>query len=419
MDAELRKLPLSQDLLNYYRDRLEKCEQDYTASASLIDTVRVHHDEVHQATWEAHKRAGEIADLQAALSEAEVALFEEKRRVLKLLAEVDELKVQELKDRKKIRYLLKIGSRPEAETTYFRDQLDKRLVKIARDMGGGIDEFDQAVLDRHTEEEDIHIMEDEVAALKLTVSSLRTQLSDQAKNYEATITGLRRDRQLQMDEERVRRQHETQKMADLLEKCQRLRALSRENIRELIHTKKSTHAYERRLMEERSTMVEQLHQCQKELAAEKEKVEVAEKLVEERLVRKQEHIVHELRTQLGKYEKEVNTNNAKLETIERAHRKRVSHLEARLSALTASYASLKRRRDFEIEGFTADISSLRKQLKHLERSILKYAPLEDRELVLLNIAKETGERVAKMSSDLHGLKAKVYAADRDLRMVPV
>ncbi len=50
-----------------------------------------------------------------------------------------------------------------------------------------------------------------------------------------------------------------------------------------------------------------------------------------------------------------------------------------------SYNSLKKRRDYEIEGFTNDILMLRKQLKILEKNILKYGPLEDKELQLLNL----------------------------------
>ena len=38
-----------------------------------------------------------------------------------------------------------------------------------------------------------------------------------------------------------------------------------------------------------------------------------------------------------------------------------------------------------MEGFTSDILSLRQQLRNLEKSILKYGALEDKELILLNI----------------------------------
>ncbi|KAG5462795.1 MAG: hypothetical protein BJ554DRAFT_3514, partial [Olpidium bornovanus] len=55
-----------------------------------------------------------------------------------------------------------------------------------------------------------------------------------------------------------------------------------------------------------------------------------------------------------------------------------------------SYKTLKRRRDLEIEGFTNDILILRKQLKVLEKHILKFGPVEDRELQLLTIGGVSG-----------------------------
>ena len=79
-----------------------------------------------------------------------------------------------------------------------------------------------------------------------------------------------------------------------------------------------------------------------------------------------------------------------------------------------SYSSLKRRRDYEIEGFTNDILILRKQLKVLEKNILKFGPLEDKELVLLNLARETGLKAAKISTDLQGYKSKIYNIEKQV-----
>ncbi|KNC97914.1 uncharacterized protein SPPG_09420 [Spizellomyces punctatus DAOM BR117] len=417
MNHDVRNLPLSQDLLNYYRERLERCEHDYKEALDKIDALRIPHDDAHRVTWEAHKKAEEVASLQKALRDAELALFDEKRAFLKLLAENDELKVQELKDRKKIRYLLKIAPCPEPETTYFREKLDKRLVKISRGKEKPVEGRDkgEGIGVGNLDQRDMIIMEDEIEALKLTVTSLRTQLEEQGRAYEATVAALKRDRQTQIDEEKARREHESQRISELLEKLQKLRALCRENIRELLHTKKASHAYEKKLVEEKAALLEDLRSTGSQLAVERDKAESAERTIESRVTKKQETLVGDLRSQLGKYEKELHTAKSKCDEIERTFKKKVEYLQSRLSAITSSYTALKRRRDYEIEGFTNDILILRKQLKVLERSILKYAPLEDKELVLLNLAKETGERVGKISSELHGLKAKVYATEEEVR----
>ena len=80
-----------------------------------------------------------------------------------------------------------------------------------------------------------------------------------------------------------------------------------------------------------------------------------------------------------------------------------------------SYKSLQKRRNYEIEGFTNDILILRKQLKTLEKTILKFGPLEDRECVLLTETQKTGQRAVKISKDLIGLKGKIWQSEKDLR----
>ncbi|KAI9093069.1 hypothetical protein DFS34DRAFT_652657 [Phlyctochytrium arcticum] len=388
MRTDIRDLPLSQDLLDYYRQRLDQWEKDYQDVLDKIDCVRLQHEDAHRVAWEAHKRTAEIADLQKALSDAE-----------------------ELKDRKKIRYLLKITPTPENETTYFRNKLDKRLVEVENEplqkmTRNGRDE-DSIPMDR----------DDEIESLRVNLASLRTQLEEQTQMYEATIAGLKRDRQTRMDEEKSRRQYESQKIEDLMEKLQKLRALCRENIKELLHTKKSANAYEKRLVEEKTNLVEELHSSKSQLTTEQHKAENAEKNIENRVTKKQETLVTDLRSQLGRYEREIHSLKAKSDDTEKGYKRRIDYLQSRLSAVTSTYTALKRRRDYEIEGFTNDILMLRKQLKMLERNILRYAPLEDKELVLLNLAKETGQRVSKISSELHGLKAKIYSTEEDVRSI--
>lgn len=55
-----------------------------------------------------------------ALSDAQAFLFEERQRLLALQAENDELKLQELQDRKRIQHLLAMTQPLEQEITYIR-----------------------------------------------------------------------------------------------------------------------------------------------------------------------------------------------------------------------------------------------------------------------------------------------------------
>lgn len=348
--------------------------------------------------------------------------------------------VQELRDRRKIRYLLSISNIPEDETTYFRDQLDKRLVRIsskptvkrsvAVDGGepvptgvvrpGKENKASNGTKDVRGEQEkeqerDIVIMEDEIEALKLTVTSLRAQLSEQKKSYEETIQGLLHDRRTRMEEEKARKKYEADRIDDLTKKVEKLRVLCRENTRELLFTKKRAHTTEQKLVEEKTRLMDDVRALQNQVAEENRRNETAERVIEAKISRKHEGLVSELRSQLGKYEEDMRHIKTKSEAADLSNKKRLSYLQQRLESISSSHKSLQKRRHYEIEGFTNDILMLRKQLKTLEKTILKFGPLEDRECVLLNMAKETGDRAAKISTELQKLKHKVYEAENEMR----
>ena len=76
-----------------------------------------------------------------------------------------------------------LSGAPEEEITYFRDRLDKRLIKIPY-QGHSKTTANMNLQDKKNwEEQDIIIMEDEVESLKLRVLALDTQLDEQVSEY--------------------------------------------------------------------------------------------------------------------------------------------------------------------------------------------------------------------------------------------
>ncbi|KAH6568662.1 hypothetical protein BASA60_008527 [Batrachochytrium salamandrivorans] len=413
--SELKHLPLSEELLEYYRRRIESSENEFQSATQRIDQLSISHNDSHKLSWELHKRAQEVVEMQQALSDFQTALFDERKHTLRIVADNDQLKIQELKDRKKIRFLLSLGGAPEEEVTYFRDRLDKRLVKIARVSKGPASGISDKIEKGKIEEQDLIILEDEVQGLKLTVSALQTQLDEQRKAYDDTLSGLMKDRSNKTEEERVRREYDAVKVEEYLSTIKKLRTLCRENTRELLRTKKVSHAHERNLIEEKAAMVKELNSLQARLSHEHDRNENAEKVIESRVNRKQESIVADLRHHISKLEADVRAAKLLHDQTEAANTRKINYFKSRLETVNASYTSLKRRRDYEIEGFTNDILSLRKQLRTLEKNILKFSPLEDKELVLLNLARLTGERASKISTQLQSLKTKVYATEKEVQ----
>lgn len=76
------------------------------------------------------QREEEISELQKALSDMQVYLFQEREHVLRLFAENDRLKIQEVEDRKRIQHLLTLSQPLGGEITYFRKKTSQKPVVI-------------------------------------------------------------------------------------------------------------------------------------------------------------------------------------------------------------------------------------------------------------------------------------------------
>ena len=84
-------LPASTELLSYYRTRIGEFERDLEDAAARTSAIEVSHEELHRTQWELKVRHEEVAELQRALSDANVYLFDEREQVLKLQAENDQV----------------------------------------------------------------------------------------------------------------------------------------------------------------------------------------------------------------------------------------------------------------------------------------------------------------------------------------
>lgn len=129
----------------------------------------------------------------------------------------------------------------------------------------------------------------------------------------------------------------------------------------------------------------------------------------------QENLVSDLRTQLAAYEHEIKGIQESMSRMEEVHKKRCDGLVSRAQQATSAYISLRKRRDYEIEGFTNEIIALRRDIKRMEKTLLKFGPLEDRELVLLGIVQETGRKADGIGRELRGVKNKVYGIENQIQ----
>ena len=62
-------------------------------------------------------------------------------------------------------------------------------------------------------------------------------------------------------------------------------------------------------------------------------------------------------------------------------------------------------------------TTLRKQLRQLEKSLLKFAPLQDKEFALLALATKTATNVDQISNNLIKLKNSIYRTEKEVREI--
>jgi len=229
------EMPLSLELLTYYQARVAASEEEMAALRDRIDEVDVKREEVHTARWELQKRNAEVADLQRALSDSHVYVWEERERCQRLQAENDELRIQETEDRRKIQHLLVLVEPLTQDVTFVRTQPPAscggmRTTQVGAGTGGvqmrrprqpagpsaaaGAPPMAAGMTSgRVTADAEgttrllrtVYMPNENVDTLLLTIESLRAQLEEQERLSRERIAALLEDRRLRIAEEGARR----------------------------------------------------------------------------------------------------------------------------------------------------------------------------------------------------------------------
>ncbi|CAG8740371.1 314_t:CDS:2, partial [Funneliformis caledonium] len=226
--------------------------------------------------------------------------------------------------------------------------------------------------------------------------------------YDEIIENLKLNLQTYTEEETQRRQRDANTIQELTKKVQLMENVYRENTKETLQLKKDKMTEERRVNENLTSVLQELGDIKVKYRKEKERNDTVEREVESRILSKYDSSINELRRQNEQYEREIKSIKTEKEQNEESSKRKIEILQKRAETLTANYNNMKRRRNHDFEGFSNDITMLRKQLKGLEKLILKYAPYDDQEYHLMNIVKETGGQIGKVSDELRTLKVSIF-----------
>ena len=205
----------------------------------------------------------------------QVFLFQEREHVLRLYAENDRLRIQELDDRKKIQHLLTLTQPVNAETTYFiKEPPAKVLVQqhiprttaegetfVLSGRGPGGHKRPQNKIVKNQQDDDNVDKE----TLLLTVEALRAQLEEQTRLCKEQVETLLEDRRVKAEEADVQHQRDSDRVKNLADKLQNTQELLYESTKDYLDLKYELRAKERTWMKEKDKLLQQLDHYKQQL----------------------------------------------------------------------------------------------------------------------------------------------------------
>ena len=442
LNERLGQLRPSRELLEYYRQKIAEYDGEYEKLLKRLEKYKCTYEHVHKSEWEIRQREEEIAELQKALSDMQVFLFQEREHVLRLYAENDRLKIKELEDRKRIQHLLSLSQPVSAETTYFFQDKPARVVvqehrkkktptphsQTGRGPGGH----------KTAQNEDVESCGcEDRESLLLTVEGLKAQLEEQTRLCKEQVDALLGDRRVRMEEYQALQERDTERIKSLDEQLHKTQRLLYESTKDYLELKYTSRAKEREHMAERDQLLQRLDKVKEDLdvsvgidpvlgvsisrVSSRPRQSYSGPSVKELQLQLEQtqQLADNYREQCIATEEELARMKDETEASRGLFKQRTDKLTKRLGLMNARYEALEKRKGLEIEGYKNDVRLLRQRLREVEKQLYKLtlSLSGDQELQILSQVKKTASNSKKLVGDLQNLKAKLYSLENDARHV--
>ncbi|XP_008936624.1 PREDICTED: coiled-coil domain-containing protein 77, partial [Merops nubicus] len=450
VNKRLALLRPSRELLEYYRKKIDDFDEEHEDLVKRLERYKETYDEQHKLQWEVRQREEEVVELQKALSDMQVCLFQEKERVLRLYSENDRLKIRELEDRKKIQHLLALVGTDQGEVTYFHKEPPHKVTVLQRPAkskeshersdtsrtGTKRSTSKPAAKGEKTESPERYLRDNQT--LLLQVEALQAQLEEQTRLSKEQVEALLEDRRIHMEEAQVQHQRDQDKIKTITDKLHKTQNLLYESTRDFLQLKFDARANEKAWIAERDSLLRKLDKDLDRLTTSREpgkkkqrdtkkvlqvddgawkphKREI--KLLQEQLLQEQ-RLSNMYREQCVTLEGELARVREEGAAGRELFKERSEKMGQRLKLMTQRYEALEKRRGMEVEGFRNDIKQLRQKLKDVEKQLFKVTLTigPDQDLAVLREIRQGNRLTRKIQGELKNLKAKIYGLENELRV---
>ncbi|KAM4670392.1 coiled-coil domain-containing protein 77 [Amazona ochrocephala] len=437
----------SRELLEYYLKTIADFDREHEDLVKRLERYKETYDEQHKLQWEISQREEEIAELQKALSDMQVYLFQEKEHVLRLYSENDRLKIRELEDRKKIQYLLALVGTDKGEVMYFHKEPPHKVTVLQKPAKSRVsheqNDTSRTATKRNTsvpaakgeKPESPERYQRDNQTLLLQVEALQAQIEEQTRLYKEQVEALLEDRRIHMEEAQVQHQRDQDKIKTITDKLHKTQNLLYESTRDFLQLKFDARANEKAWMAEKDSLLRKLNkkmgiskdpgrEKQRDTKKTRQADDGASKLHSRELKSLQEQLVQEqrlsnmYREQCITLEDELGRIREEGDVGRELFKERSEKMVKRLKLMTQRYEALEKRRNMEAEGFMNDIKQLRQKLKDVEKQLFKVTLNmgPDQDLAILHEVCQGNRLTREIQGELKNLKAKIFVLENKLRV---
>ncbi|XP_047404238.1 coiled-coil domain-containing protein 77 isoform X2 [Sciurus carolinensis] len=434
----------SQELLEYYQKKMADCDAENEDLLKKLELYKEICEGQHKLEWDLQQREEEIAELQKALSDMQVCLFQEREHVLRLYSENDRLRIRELEDKKKIQNLLAVVGMNTGEVTYFYKEpphkvsiLQKTIQAIgvceqnessAPKPDSKVNKKGSAIREKEYSSE--HYQGD-IETLILQVEALQVQLGEQTKLSREQVEGLMEDRRIRIEEIQVQHQRNQDKIKELTKSLHHTQELLYESTKNFLKLRFENQTKEKTWMLEKDQLMSKMKQYRVQYKKKDDKIGKVMPVLHDNHHTQNEYI-KSLKDKLAQEKKLSNMYQeqcialeeelARIREEEAMRREifkdRSNKMGKRLQIMTKRYEALEHRRMLEVEGFKTDIKVLRQRLKDLEQLLYKATinARANQDLAILCEVRDSNRRAHKIQGELKSIKSKVFGLENELRL---
>ena len=390
----------NQRMIEYYKMKIAEIEKERIEWMTKLEGLNQNTQDFYTKEWELRKLTDEITELQQSLSEANIALNQERKKVIHFNNEIESFKNKTKDDRRRMVQLLQFAEpiensmktyfdrRPDALEKPERNIYEQNSVSLKKNINrnknnsknkniisnrknpsdGRQNKIKTIMFPTDTKE---NFVNDENKTLK-------KQLEEIKALYENIILKMEEDSKLRDEEIRLQTINMNQKLLELKKRKNRLEKLNFDITKNFMDLKYDTDKNNKRLNEELELTKLQNEALKNSLNDIIKKANIEKEVSKNEYNRKTKQVANSLRNQVKKKEENANLVKEQYKEIEKIYADKLNELENKYNATLDKYNDLigLEKENSQIEkDYIENIQNLRNSMKKYEMYIKKLKKL--------------------------------------------